>query len=691
MRKDAFGLYRILSLTLSFGVMITIAFWGTGCSAPEAPMAPSTNFVMSLPVADDTNLISAIVRDRSSYLQLDENSSSMNLQFSGEVGRADVGDNLTITPTGNSFGTALGNIVLPGESVPPVSIGLSELVGQDVPVGTTLPLVPSSDVDFETEFPLQDVISLTVEEGTLSISVSNSLPVVLDGLVLTLVDQGNNNTIIDQVDLGRLDANGGSNTGIFSLEGKTISGLLAIQVIGKTLQGLNVTVGADASLDIEVEVSELVVSRAFANLPPQEFGASQSLEFPDDRIQVTRAVIEEGALVFSVKNDIATAMEIELSLDDLKDADTGESRRFLIDDLAFGSTREVRFDLATDEFKPSNPLELGISYSVRTINKGEPIEIRADGELQIDVVTEKLVLGRVEGRLNQVGLSTPTAEESVEFPDGLNNLAVGSTEMEIYITSAVGFQASVEVDVQGTNSFGETRQLLVQQDFERGNAINPVPIKVVVAPDELKAFINSLPTELSIKSKVLIGDGLEEEVISNTDWVSIDSVVFRSSPRFTLLDETNIEPDERDITFRDSEIRRKVDNNFVRASVITEIENSIPLGVGIRLYVGNSPETIYSDPILTVPPLNQDRFQVEAAPVDDSGRSDGTATRNQEINLEKKDVLKFILEDDGGNLYSGVRVTLPATTGEVEVLGTDYVNIIAGLQIEVLLDDKLVE
>ncbi len=66
--------------------------------------------------------------------------------------------------------------------------------------------------------------------------------------------------------------------------------------------------------------------------------------------------------------------------------------------------------------------------------------------------------------------------------------------------------------------------------------------------------------------------------------------------------------------------------------------------------------------------------------------------RSQEISLEKSDVLKFILEDgEEGNLYSGVRVTLPATTGEVEVLGTDYVNIIAGLQIEVLLDDKLVE
>ena len=207
----------------------------------------------------------------------------------------------------------------------------------------------------------------------------------------------------------------------------------------------------------------------------------------------------------------------------------------------------------------------------------------------------------------------------------------------------------------------------------------------------LASKLSELEMKKAEKEVKSLMERLEEEVISNTDWESIDSVVFRSSPRLTLLDETNIEPDERDITFRDSEIRRKVDNNFVKARVITEIENSIPLGVGIRLYVGNNPETIYTDPILTVPPLNQDPFQVEAAPVDDSGRSSGTATRNQEINLEKEDVLQFILEDDGGNLYSGVRVTLPATTGEVEVLGTDYVNIIAGLQIEVLLDDKLVE
>ena len=160
-----------------------------------------------------------------------------------------------------------------------------------------------------------------------------------------------------------------------------------------------------------------------------------------------------------------------------------------------------------------------------------------------------------------------------------------------------------------------------------------------MAPDELKAFINSLPTELSIKSKVLIGDGLEEEVISNTDWVSIDSVVFSSSPRLSVLGETNIEPDERDITFRDSEIRRKVDNNFIQARVITEIENSIPLGVGVRLYVGKDPETIYTDPVITIPPMDQDRFQVEAAPVDDSGRSSGTSKRSQEISLEKSDVL----------------------------------------------------
>ena len=197
---------------------------------------------------------------------------------------------------------------------------------------------------------------------------------------------------------------------------------------------------------------------------------------------------------------------------------------------------------------------------------------------------------------------------------------------------------------------------------------------------------------MSISSSIQLGDGLEDEVITQEQWVSIDSVVFRTSPRLSVLNDTQIEPEAQDITFKDSEIRNKILNNFVGARVITDLENSIPLGVGVRLYVGRTPETVYTNPIITVPNIGSDPFQAVAAPVGADGYSSGTETVRREIALTAEDVVKFILEDDDtGSLYSGVRVTIPSTGEEVEVLGTDFINIIAGLEVELLLDESLVE
>ena len=131
---------------------------------------------------------------------------------------------------------------------------------------------------------------------------------------------------------------------------------------------------------------------------------------------------------------------------------------------------------------------------------------------------------------------------------------------------------------------------------------------------------------------------------------------------------------------------------FRSSRVITDLENSIPLGVGVRLFVGRTPETVYTNPVITIPKPGREPFQAIAAPIDADGYSNGTERVRREIELSAEDVVEFILEDDDdGRLYSGVRVTFPSTDSEVEVLGTDFINIIAGLEVELLLDDTLVE
>lgn len=669
---------------------VGVAYFASGC-AVEPPSAPSTEFVISIPVANDSTQIVDIVGERSDFLRIDQDTGGMEIRFSRDVGRADVGDRLQARPSSNSFGTPIGNINIPGQEVPPISIALGTLLGQDIESGVTLPLLPSNAIDVSAEVPLENVTSLTIEEGGLTIAVANGLPVALNGLRLGLIDLGNGGVEVDAIDLGVVDANGGSGVGSFSLAGKSISGNLSIAVTGATAEGTNVAIEGNPSLEIQVTLGDLIVSQALAIIPQQEFSDAQVLAFPDDRIQVTRAVIQNGGLVLRVTNDIEIVMEIELSLDDLKDAN-GNPNAFVVSGLTPGETREVRFDLDNNEFAPIDPLELRFSYAVRTFPSERPVQIFSTGELRIEAITEDLIFDRVEGRLNRIGLDLPSVERSVEFPDGLNNVSIASTAMDIFVTSAVGFLADVELIVTGTNSYGQRGEIVVDETFERGNAANPTSMQISISPGELTSFINLLPTDIAISSAIRIGDGREEEVITQAQWVSIDSVVFRTLPRLAITDTTRIDPEVRDITFRDSDLRSKILSNFVSARIITDLENSIPLGVGVRLFVGRTPETVYTDPVIAIPRLGRDPFQAVAASVDANGRSNSTQTVRREITLDAEDVASFILEDgDRGRLYSGVRITLPSTGGDIEVLGTDFINIIAGLEIKLLLDDSLVE
>ena len=64
-------------------------------------------------------------------------------------------------------------------------------------------------------------------------------------------------------------------------------------------------------------VLPLLVTEATARIAQQEFSDDQTLDFPDDRIQVTEALISEGALTLRVTNEIPVIMEVEFTLSDL--------------------------------------------------------------------------------------------------------------------------------------------------------------------------------------------------------------------------------------------------------------------------------------------------------------------------------------------------------------------------------------
>ena len=664
------------------GALLAACLLMAGCTV-KSPAVPRLEFTVSISVADDTTTIGDVAADRSDYLEVEGEAMALNFSVDlGDQGYQEVGDRLTITPVSTSFSTEMGDLAIPGQQIPRVSISMSDLLGRDIPSGT-LPLLPAASVDQRVPLPLANVTSLTIESGGLDIAISNGLPVALENVRLALTDKGNE---VDALDLGTIGP-GESASDSFVLAGKTISGDLALSVSAGTARGTNVTIQGDPSLEIEATLQTLLVSEAVAIIPAQEFSDSQVIGFPDDRIQVTEALIAQGGMTLVVTNEIPVIMEVELTLDDLLDA-TGNPQSFLIDSLSEGVARTITFDLDGSAFRPANPLEIALSYRAKTFETPREVAIRSDGRITVKAQPEQLVFSRVAGRLDRLALPLEMVErdEDIDFPEGLDNVALAQSSLQVFVTSAVGFSSFIGLEIEGENRQEETGHLSVAADFEAGSPDNPQSILIEPESQELTDFLNLLPTKVSVTPTVLIGDGQSEEVIEPDHWVRVDSVVFRAPASFRIKEDTRIQPEPMRRTFDDEEARRRVTSNVRWAEVRTKITNHVPLGVGVRLFVAPDSASVYSDTSLAIPPMSEPPFEVSPAPFE-AGRVTAEVTNNQTVLITKEEILELIQPV----YWTGVQIKIAGTGGDVTLSASDYVIVQAGTQIVLELNEDLVD
>ena len=721
----------VAAVAVGAGVVAILAH---GCTV-SPPSAPSTNFFINIPVANDRTTIREVVEGRSSFLEIDDETEGMALhvvvpESEDEVlGTAKVEDNLKTPQTEQDLPpTPIGVIELEGAALPGVNLSMQEIIGQDVSAGESIPEFIDTGVDISpepTSFVLENVTQITVVEGVIELDITNRLPMPISLLRVTLIDNADGLPVGEPLlieDIGALegvDGTPGRKSGRLILDGQTLSGSLAIAVEVSTPDVGEVEVGEDPGIEILSSIPALRVSSATGRIPEQTFSPDepQIVQFPESSVLVDTASISQGVIEITIKNQIPLIVNVDLTVLDLVRKSDGQPVVFEIPLEAFDPDSDVDpepeiFDLKEVSFIPADPEQLRVDYEARTADSSEEVTISSDQTLNVNVVVNPLVFSRVVGRLDEVSIDIPRQQRTVDIPAGLDSVEIATTRLEVHVTRSLGFLADVELDISGQNKDGDDAPLLpIRETFERVEPGSSVSDTVRVSPTALKDFLNFLPSTIAIESRVVIGDGFETDVVDSSHSVTIDRVVFDTEPRLAIIGDTQMDPEEslQDITFRDSEARRRINNNFVSAGVTATLENSIPLGVGVRLFVGRTKEAVFdtSHPkhVITIP-RSKARFEGEdpedypkepfsaiAAPVDTETRfSTGTETTEIPITLTKDEVLEFILEDaDTDSLFSGVRVILPKTQGDVEIRASDFINIIAGLGVELLLNSKLVD
>ena len=413
-----------------------------------------------------------------------------------------------------------------------------------------------------------------------------------------------------------------------------------------------------------------------------------ALPFADDRIQIAHALIAEGSLTFKATNQAAIPLQIELVLDDIKRTDD-TPHAFRIEALAAGQSAVASFDLAGSQWNPQHPLQLRFSHRVQGASA-------ADGNLLLEVEAEDLLLSRVEGVLDEVVLPISPISRTVDFPTGLDQLAFRSATLAVGLTSAVGFRSRIDLRIEGVNGHGERDSLLISAAFQRGDPDHPVPLALSLNSPELTEFFSLLPTQVTVAPTVRIGDGESVEMIDASHWVQLDQVRFVSQGHFQLAEDTRIEFDPIFRRLRDEDARRRIRSSLDSAVVITAIENHLPTGVRVSLWVAPNAEDVYgsaalftdneANGYLRIP--KQGSFAVGAGQVGDEGQVVASAFSHQRIALSDEEVQVFLQEE---GVYTGMLVELEKTAHEVVMRGSDFIAVEAGAVIFMEFNESLVE
>ena len=678
-----------------------------GC-ALEKPQVPRSAIVLSVPVANDTTALSEVVEEESDYLVLREDGSialQYNREFTGLQGRTEVGDRLAVTPPPARFAASVGEIGIPAREVALAPVAAAdllpaELLGQPVriPEGATLS-------GLEAEVPLAGIESLDVVSGSLELRLDNGLPIALVDLDLALLDRGGGGREVRTARIGRIDA-GSAGSAVFDLAGRRISGDLALLLRSAGLEsgGGTVTVGSGDALGITLLLGRLGVREAAGVLEPQVIAPEPAvLPFLDDRIRLTRAVIERGDLALIVTNELPVPMEVTLQLLEVIDAASGSPATRVVDDLEEGVPREVVFDLDGHLFRPRDPTEMRVGYEGRTRPGVDPVTISSEARLLVEAVTEKLTFREISGRLDRLPLPQidPLTRhiELLTRAETINAVDFDSAGMNVTYTTAVGVPAEVALRVVGASSAiadsaGLERTLRIDVEMEPGSPANPVTRTIDVAPDRLRSFLNFLPTEVTVHTdSVLIGKGGgpgDTVLVRSDDWVRLDNVAFVAPARLRA-DTSFFESDPRSQgAFTDAEARRRINANIEGARVTTRIINKTPLAIGVRLFTAYDPDLVFADPVLTLPKEEGEYFTVGPH-----------SPAIRQVTLTAAD-LRLLLDIDpedpgpaaGGSevrtLYSGVRVRLAAPTGD-QIRGDDIVVVQAQAEIFIELNESLFE
>lgn len=655
-----------------------------GCEIVE-PRMPSYTTHLAVPLGQERLDIADVIEDEDYLIAMPD--STLGFRVDGDPDTVSLDFELAADIEPQSVTGELGNVSLDVADPPSFDFALVDLYPAAAALdGMTMP-VPG--FDFTTESgpeDLADVESATIASGTLTVTVSNGLPVPVsapsgpDRLVLELFDPATGDAVVS-LDFDPIAA-GEQTSRVHDLAGTILPGALAVRLAGGSpgSDGTPVLVDAGVSIGVEAAFADVLVSAAEAVIEAQEFTTSFSTELPED-YEVVQAVIAAGDVTLSVVNEMAIRCQATVTWPEVVDLDD-QPLQLILDLEPFTSAdRTVSFAGHIVRAPEGSQLtELGANVRVTSPGSdGVPVLVAADQGIRADLDGGRIEFGSVTGVVPELSYDFDPIDEEIDLPDEIDGLNLTRATMVLSLTNTAGLGAETDLTLVGINESGHERSLTVQEPIAPADGGRATVTEIVLDENNstLIEFLNNMPTSIQLAGGVNVGGDGEVGTVRAGDYAVIAWEII--APVEVVIESSHLYGDPDALDF-DEDLRENIADYAGAAALQLEVLNHLPVGIEASVLFGPDTLTIKTDPLLAIGPV-----AIEAASVDPITHAvSEPRVCYPTISLSAGEVQLLATE----GLYQIFSVTLPSTDGEpVRVLTTDYVELNGLIELDVHVHD----
>lgn len=654
---------------------------------PLSPVAPNWDVQFSVPLVDTTRTVMEIVEKDTSLWQRNPVTNLIYYNFREFIGTDTVGDRMKMFPDNMRFKVTIG------------ALRISDFQSQQniqVLPDTTYPGIPPMTVSAPRVQTGSGGAfqSLTFETGTAQLTITNNLPIEISFPNPILVTDGTGETVASFLIPGSIAPNGGSASDSSDLAGRSVDSTIRVSS-APTLDSITistpgsptpVTIDSTNRLRVEVRFTNITVSSARANIPPQRVFSRDSARFvADDSTLVDSAFFKSGTFSIEMKNWLDLTVTARLRLPNLQ---------YISDSRVFDSSvvlqpqDSILIPINIAQFKAASltgsPTNLfwytaqldSVHGSPGTVSRYDSMTAVVIPGTELIVKSARIVIEPIPlnvdttYKLRLGSLPTNFSLDSLFLPQAAFLMDSLLTPVEARIDTPLFAQvrdsaAMINVDTVRYRGAPLVFQPPVSQGRLRVDSSNSNIIQVMsqfVAQQQGGA---RLPDSVHVK-----GSATLNPVYDLTPRTIAD--VTRIKGRFDVEFPLNI--GMRNGIYADSAnlagkigIEQSDIDRFQRGSLTIEVGNSLPASLKLDLSLRKDSVTVTQLPLVIT-----DSILVAAAGVGADGFSNQTARRLISLNLSRQDIINLVEAK-----YLRFRIRVNTTTGvpSVKFRTTDSVRL----------------